>query len=255
MNTMRNRLKTSAVSASVAQSLVLAALDEAGWDTSSQGDFECMAGDSGLVAPPRHETPGMLGRVSNTPGLLQMPEGVRGQPTGLSDRYFELIEFDGRVAGSVAGVAPPIESDALVPPVPLRVRGFVHEADIDLSGTHSPIPKDSRKVVRDLVIETHGASRDDQTQTWHAIIGVPLHGIHSIPILQPRRLFDLQHMADACGLTVRTFGKGTAGNGAAHAFVTGAEVTPWVRGPAYFLVCDTPDMLAGGDSRMAHRWG
>ena len=61
MNTMRDRLANSAVSASVAQSLVLAALDEAGWDTSSQGDFECMAGDSGLVAPPHRETPGMLG--------------------------------------------------------------------------------------------------------------------------------------------------------------------------------------------------
>jgi hypothetical protein len=44
-------------------------------------------------------------------------------------------------------------------------------------------------VVRDLVIETHGASRDDQTQTWHAIVGVPLHGVHSIPISQPRRLY------------------------------------------------------------------
>jgi hypothetical protein len=82
-----------------------------------------MAGDSCLVAPPQRETPGMLGRVSTTPALPQMPEGVRGQPTGLSDKYFELTEFDGRVAGSVAGVAPPGDCGhyTTVPPVRLAL--------------------------------------------------------------------------------------------------------------------------------------
>ena len=62
-------------------------------------------------------------------------------------------------AGTIAHALVPDEHAVLgpAPPdaAPSHVRGFVHSADTDLSGSHASIPKDSLKVTRDLVILQH----------------------------------------------------------------------------------------------------
>ena len=88
------------------------------------------------------------------------------------------------------------------------------------------------------VVETYGADRESPTQSWCAIIGAPLHGVYATTDAPGLRLWDLLHLAQACGLKVLHSGEGVIGHDAAMSYAAHARPTPHRRSTVYFLMID-----------------
>ena len=84
----------------------------------------------------------------------------------------------------------------------------------------------------------YGADRESPTQSWCAIIGAPLHGVYAITAAPCPRLWDLLHLARACGLKVLHSGEGVAGRNAALCSVATARITSHRHSTVYFLMID-----------------
>ena len=142
------------------------------------------------------------------------------------------------------GSAPSTSSAASLQP---RPRGgpssvqYFHSAGAAACSS-APITK---KALNGVWVEVHGATRNDINQSWFAIAGAPLHGIHSVAAGYSTGVADLQYLAAVCFLEVVPCGDGPHGHDAALTMIAELETTSWLRGPAYFLVVDSSTTVNG----------